>query len=89
MLSHRPGMTASDEQIPRKAVLTIMPSQERHHMWRLCGGFPASVVFKSFTLFRTFHSLSPAQASPNARVETIRLTHADKNAWAEPPCLAI
>jgi hypothetical protein len=51
-------------------------------MWRPCGDFPASVVFKSFTLFRTFHFLSPTQASPKARVETIRLTRAVKNAWA-------
>jgi hypothetical protein len=42
MREHRPGMTFNG------------PSRKRQKLWRRCGGFPAGVVFKSFTLIRTF-----------------------------------
>jgi hypothetical protein len=44
--------------------------------------FPASVVFKSFTLFRTFPLLTLLAGPWQPRVETIRLTGAVKNIWA-------
>jgi hypothetical protein len=54
-------------------------SRKRQKLRRLCGDFPASVVFKSFTLFPTFSFLPAPEASPMARVETIWLTRAGKD----------
>ena len=44
--------------------------------------FPTSVVFRSFTLFPTFPLLPPSEPGPGPGVETVWLTHAVKNAWA-------
>ena len=47
-----------------------------------CGRFRPSVVFRSFTLIRTFPFFPRSKRVSQAGVETIRLTHAVKNTWA-------
>ena len=55
-----PGMTA-------KIALATVPSRRCQGLWQPCGGFLAGVVFKSFTLNRTFPFLrSPRE--PGGRV---------------------
>jgi hypothetical protein len=39
----------------------ITPSRKRQKVWRLWGGFPASVVSKSFTLNPGFPFLPPSK----------------------------
>jgi hypothetical protein len=69
MLAHRPGMTG-------KIPLTQM-SASVAALRRFSGKCCFQVIY-----FKSNISFSPAcQTSPKARVETIRLTHAVKNAW--------
>jgi len=53
--------------------------QPRGGFWRI---FVAKCCFKSFTLIRTFPFFPLSETRVRPSVETIRLTHAVKNAWA-------
>jgi hypothetical protein len=73
--------SGSREKHERESRGNRFRSRQRHRLWRACGRFPATVVFRSFTLIRAFLSLPAPNDSEGRRVETIRLTHAVKNTW--------
>ena len=64
---------------PRAIVRRHFRPVARQRAWP--ARFRTSVVFRSFTLFATF-PLFPRQTRPKPGVETARLIHAVKNAWA-------